>query len=213
MPLGDPYATLDALKARLGIGPDDTADDARLTAALDAASRGIERACRRQFNDSGAVSVRLVDVDQGRPCTLDIDDVSTDAGLIVETDPHGDGTYAEVWDPGAYDLVPRGGVVDGVPGWPYWQVHALGARRFSTAAAWSTSRRPAPVRVTARWGWAEVPAPIGEACLLVAAETAKLRDAPFGVAGFGEWGMIRVRENPFAAAMVAPYERSRVLVA
>jgi hypothetical protein len=46
---------------------------------------------------------------------------------------------------------------------------------------------------------------VHEACLIVASETVKLRDAPFGVAGYGDYGAIRVRNNPMAMGMLAPY--------
>ena len=43
--------------------------------------------------------------------------------------------------------------------------------------------------------------------------TFKLKDAPFGVAGMAEWGVVRVRANPMAMAMIAPYRLHPVLVA
>lgn len=210
MALGDAYATVDALKARLGIAQADTGDDARLAQALDAASRGIEHCTARQFNDAGDVSARVFRPDT--PRRLDVDDMSTAAGVLVEVDRAGIGDYGESWSTADYALAPAGGVVEGMPGWPFTQIHAVGALVFplDPCAAWSTSRPR--VRVTARWGWAAVPAPIAEACLIIAAEIYKLRDAPFGVAGFGEWGPVRVRQNPIAAAMIAPYERYRVMV-
>jgi hypothetical protein len=39
-----------------------------------------------------------------------------------------------------------------------------------------------------------------------------LKDAPFGVAGFGEFGAVRVRNNPRAMALLQPYRRLPVLV-
>ena len=210
MALGDPYAPLDALKGRLGIAETDTGDDVRLAASLDAASRGIEHCTSRQFKDAGAASPRTYRPDT--PRRVEVDDCSTAAGVLVEVDRAGAGDYGESWSPADYALAPAGGVVEGVPGWPFTQIHAIGALVFplDPRAAWSTARPR--VRVTARWGWATVPAPIVEACLIVATEIYKLRDAPFGVAGFGEWGPVRVRQNPIAAAMIAPYERFRVLV-
>ncbi|MFI0481738.1 hypothetical protein [Actinomadura sp. 9N215] len=209
MPLGDPYATVEALKARLGIAETDTGDDTRLAQALNAASRGIEHCTARQFHDAGAASARTFPVDS--PYRADLDDLSTADGLLVEVDRTRNGTYAETWTSADYELAPAGGVVEGVPGWPFIQINAVGARTFPYCAGERASARPA-LRVTGRWGWSTVPAPIAEACLIVAAEIYKLRDAPFGVAGFGEWGMIRVRQNPIAAAMISPYERYRVLV-
>jgi hypothetical protein len=63
------------------------------------------------------------------------------------------------------------------------------------------------VRDTARWGWTAVPAPVKEATLALAEETFKMKDAPFGVAGMGEFGAIRVRANPRIVTMLSPYVR------
>ncbi|MBT2213463.1 hypothetical protein [Actinomadura sp. NEAU-AAG7] len=209
MALGDPYADMAALKARLGIALDDIGDDARLAGALAAASAGIESCTGRVFNSAVAVSARVYRPDA--PRRVDLDDFSTAVGLVVEVDRTGTGTY-ETWAAEDYDLAPAGGVVSGAPGWPYDQLYAVGAWGFTCGRRVYRSGARPRVRVTARWGWAAVPAPIAEAALIVAAEIYKLRDAPFGVAGFGEWGPVRVRQNPIAMAMIAPYERYRVLV-
>lgn len=206
MGLGDSYATLAEIRSRVGItDAADTADDARLTAALTTASRGIEHetVCGRQFNDAGTASARVYTVD-GADLAL-VDDFSTTTGLVVKTDTAGDGTYATSWASSDYQLEPLNGIVSGMTGWPYWRIRAVGSRRFVPSAR-------ATLQVTARWGWSAVPAPVKEACLIVATEIGKLKDAPFGVAGFGEYGAIRVRQNPIAMGMLAPYRRSPVLV-
>lgn len=202
MSLGDSYATLVELKARLGIT--DTSDDARLTAALAAASRGIDKECHRQFNDAGAVSARVFE--PVNACHVTIDDFSTTTGLVIAVARSDTGVYGETWSAADYQLKPLNGVVGGEAGWPYWKIQAV-QRYFP-----SWWRRP-PVQVTARWGWAAVPAPVKEACLVVASEIFKLKDAPFGVAGYGDFGPVRVRQNPIACAMIAPYRRDAVLVA
>lgn len=204
MAIGDPYATLTQLKARLDIT--DTTDDARLTDALDSATREIEDWCERQFNDAGAASSRTYT--PGSYDLLRLDDFSTTTGLIVTTDTGGDGTYATTWATTDYQLEPLNGVVRGRTGWPYNRIRAIGSYRFPCSGSGRTT-----VQVTARWGWAAVPAPVVEACLILAAETFKAGDAPFGVAGFGEFGAVRVRANPLAQAKLAPYRRNPVLVA
>ena len=202
MALGDPYATTAELKARMDIA--DTDDDTRLDDALAAASREIETWCRRQFNDAGTPSARLY---QPRTCDrLIVDDFSTTTGLVISTDPGGDGTYETTWTASDYLLEPLNGIVSGQTGWPYWRIRAAGSYTFPTGAV-----RPA-VQVTARWGWTAVPAPVKEACLISAAEAFKLGDAPFGVAGFGEFGSVRVRMNSRAQSLLAPYRRDPVLV-
>lgn len=202
MAIGDPYAELVDLKARLEIA--DSVDDTRLTEALNAASYGVDRYCERTFSNADSGSARVY------PGAADRRLVSTDdhhtAAPIVETDDDGDGTFEVVWGLEDLQLEPVNGVVGGRPGWPFTRLVAIGVRRFPAGPA-------ARVRVTATWGWAAVPAPVKEATLIVAEEVFKLADAPFGVAGFGEFGAMRVRMNSAAVTMLEPFRRLPVKVA
>lgn len=197
MALGDPYATLTQLRDRMGL--DDTADDARLTSALATVSRGIENVTGRQFNDAGSAAVRVLEPDSRT--AVAVHDFSTTTGLVVSTDADGDGVFETTWTAADYELRPLNGIRSGLPGWPYDEIRAVGtSKRFPCGLP-----RRATVQVAARWGWAAVPAPVYEACLVVSAETVKLRDAVWGVAGYGDYGAIRVRNNPVAMGMLAPY--------
>lgn len=203
MALGDDYATLAQLKNHLGIT--DSADDSKLTDALGATSRGIELVCGRVFNDAGVTSAR--EYPPATSQTLRTDDFHTTSVLIV-ADPDGDGVYDTVWAASDYRAEPLNGVVDGQPGWPFWRLRATGRNgRFFYDNRGRYGQCQGPVQVTARWGWAAVPKPIYQATLVVASEMHKLKDAPFGVAGYGEWGAIRVRNNPVAMGWLTPYIR------
>ncbi len=197
MAIGDLYATLADLKTRLGIT--DTNDDARLTAALKTASRGIEGFCERQFNDSGSVTTRLYRPDAIYMCQ--VDDFWTTTGLVLQVN-------GNTWDSTRYELDPLNGVVDGVTGWPYMRIHGIMGNTF-----YPTWVGKANISVTAQWGWSVVPDPIHEACLVAAEENFKLRDAPFGIGGYGAFGVISVRDNPFVSRMCAPYARNPILAA
>lgn len=197
MALGDPYISLEQLKSYLKIT--DTTDDSELTDALQSVSRGIEEVCDRQFNDAGSATSRVFDVTNASVVRLD--DFHTIVGLVVKTDDGDTGTYGTTWASTDYQLKPLNGIVAGQTGWPYWRIHAVGSRSFPCNA-----KRPA-LEVTARWGWASVPTPVRQACLLSAAETFKMKDAPFGVAGFGDFGVVRVRSNPMVMQKLAPYMR------
>lgn len=202
MTLGDPYATLAQLKPYARITG--TANDNELTDALTAASRAIEQVCNRQFNDTVTASARVYYPDHS--CLVRPDDFHTTTGLVVKTDSGGDGTFETTWGVGDYEPRPLNGIVSGQTGWPYNQIWSDGTRLFPTGA------RRAPVEVTARWGWAAVPALVKQACLIMAQELYKLADAPFGVQGMGEWGVVRVRENPMAMKKLAPYVVNPVMV-
>jgi hypothetical protein len=121
--------------------------------------------------------------------------------LIVKTDEGDDGTYETTWTISTdFVLEPLNGRGrDGSTGWPYTKVVAVGSRYFPI---WS--RRPS-VQVTAKWGWETTPAPVVDAVLLVAAESWKLKEAPLGVTGFGDFGVVRVRDNPIVARKLAGF--------
>jgi hypothetical protein len=202
MALGDSYATLAELKNRLGIT--DTSDDTRLTEALASASRGIEDCTHRQFNLAASATARLYYPRYEDMAT--VDDIASTTGLIIETDAGGDGTFETTWSATDYELHPLNGVVDGRSGWPYRKIKAVD-RWFPVCT------KRASLRVTAVWGWAAVPAGVKEACLILAEDIFKLRDAPFGVGGYGEYGRIRAKENPNVWMRIHVFVRDPVKVA
>lgn len=202
MALGDSYATLAELKARLRIS--DTNDDTRLTEALSAASRGIEHCTDRQFNTAGVTASARLYYPETRALAY-VDDFSTTQDLVIEVDTAGSGSYTTEWTTADYQLEPLNGIEDGQSGWPYYRLRAVGSRYFPC-----NSR--ASLQVTARWGWAAIPAGVKEATLILAEDIAKLRDAPFGVGGYGEYGRIKARENPHVWTRIAAYRRNPVLV-
>ncbi|MFI7042583.1 head-tail connector protein [Microbispora rosea] len=197
MAIGDPYATLDELKDYLSLA--DTVDDTKLSMSLSTVSRGIEHYCRRQFNRAETATPRVFPpLDR---CTVRVNDFYTDDDLSVSVDVAGDETFSSTLTVDQYWLRPHNGVVDGEEGWPYNSLASASGAYFLGL-----------VQVTARWGWEAVPEPVHQACLILASELAKLKDAPFGVAGFGEWGPVRVRQNPMACELLHPYRRLPVLV-
>lgn len=189
--MAQPYATREALKARLDIK--NGVEDERLDQALNAASRGIERITGRSFHHAEDTSTRSVVPLRDR--LLITPDFHTIEGLAVEAG-------AQAWEISDLQVEPLDGIADGVEGWPYWRIRSL-------AAPFPRQGERATVRVTARWGWAAVPADVVEATLIAAAELWKLKDAPLGVTGMAEWGMIRVRDNPKVYSLIAAYRRGK----
>jgi hypothetical protein len=137
-----------------------------------------------------------------------VDDFWTTAGLIVKTDDDDDGVFETTWTTADYQLEPVNGTHNGVAGWPYWRIAAIGNsfsfHRFKRAS----------VQVTARWGWQAVPEPVLQAAKILAADTFQLKDSRLGVAGSDQFGQIvRVRDNQTAASKLRHYVRQRVFVA
>lgn len=207
MALGSSYATDTALKARIGIT--DANDDVAINLALGAASQQIEGVCGRQFNDAGVATARVYYPDT--LTTVTVDDFSTTTGLVVAADYSNAGTYSTTIAAANYQLEPLNGIVDGSPGWPYNKIRAI----QTWYPLWYTSIGDprTSIQITAQWGWATVPADVQTACLLLAEEIFKLKDAPFGVAGFGAMGAVRVRENPKVMAILERYIRYPIQVA
>lgn len=202
MAIGDNYATLAELKARMSIA--DTNDDTMLTISLGTASRGIEKFCRRQFNSAGAATARVYyPLHSG---LVLVDDFHTTSGLVVKTDTDDDGVYDLTWSSIDYQVEPLNGVQDGLTGWPYWKIRAVEYIRFDQLG------KRAPVEVTANWGWAAVPSPVKESCLQLAEEVFKMKDSPYGVAGMGDF-VVRIRDNPKIAGMLTAYRREGARVA
>lgn len=161
MALGDSYATVSELETRLG-----KTDDGSFGMLLHAASRQVEAFTRRQFNKSEAASARRYRALD--PERLPVDDFHTLYDLAVETD-------GELWDAESYDARPWNGIVDGMEGWPFFDLFAVGR-------CWPLRHfRRATVYVTAQWGWAMVPAGIVQATL----SYAKLMADISGVTGTG----------------------------
>lgn len=201
MALGDPYISLVQLKAYLNIT--NSQDDTPLTAAAADISRGIEDYTGRQFNTASVVSARVYE--PRRDGCLLVDDFSTTTGLIIAVDTSADGTYATTLTASQYELRPLNGIVRGQTGWPYWQI-------WPVRYAWPSSWVRAPIRVTALWGWAAVPAPVTQAAYILANDTFGLRTARFGVAGFDQFGPIRVGTSKRACDKLDPYRLNAVLV-
>lgn len=204
MALGDSYASLAELQARIATGQTlPSSLNMTLTEALATASRAVEKACGRQFNVASSATARVYE--PASAYLLEVDDISTTTGLVVKVDSAGDGTFATTVSSTNYELRPLNGISDGESGWPYWQIRAVNY-------CWPTSWVRAPMQVTATWGWSAVPAGIKEGTLILAEEIYKLRDTPFGTGGYGQFGIIRARQNPNCWLRIAPYAKVDAIV-
>ncbi len=201
--VGRLYATVQALKSRLSVGATDTLDDYELHAACFAASRAIEQHTRRVFWKTASGTVRTFAPDDAYTLSLPsfCDLVSV---TEVASDAAGDGTFETVWSASDYQLLPQNPAAAPETR-PYDEIRAVGAQAFPVAT--SHLAREDRVRVTGVWGWPAVPWSIKQAALILAQETFKAKDTFGGVAGFGEFGVVRLRENPMLATYVDPYRR------
>jgi hypothetical protein len=197
MALGDPYALLDDLKAYLGM-QEDTRFDTVLPQVLNSVTYEIGQYCNRQFNKVTTASARTFRIPYAS--FVMVDDFYTEDSLVIEYSS-GSGLYSTL-SASDYELQPLNGVVDGEPGWPFNKI----VRQSGSFI------RGGRLRVTAKWGWAAVPAPVKQSCLIMGAATFQIKDAPFGVAGSDQWGSIRVKDNMMAQTKLNRFVVDRILV-
>lgn len=189
--MANEYTTTTTLK--LALNTSDATRDDLLTAAIAAASRGIDRYCGRRFYLDSAVSERTYNpefrtVSHETGELLIVDDIGTATGLVVETGDVG-GSYSAITD---YESWPENAIARGLP--------ITGLLRYS--GTWGTSGT-ARVQVTAKWGWPAVPEEITQATILQALRLFKRKDSPEGVLGSAEWGAVRVgRVDPDVMSLI-----------
>lgn len=195
------YATAAQLKSYVGIR-EANLDEAEIALAITASSRAIDRACNRQFGLVDAVEDRYYTPRwDKRLCrwVIEIDDLMTTTGLLVNADLDDDATYDDTID--QYALKPVNSAPKGRP-WTQLVVHP-------TSSVLPTNRQDS-VEVTARFGWTAVPDAITQACLLQASRVFKRKEAPFGVAGSPDNNSemrLLAKVDPDVEVIIGPYKR------
>jgi hypothetical protein len=196
-------------------------EPSELGLAVTAASRAIDRTCKRQFGLADAPVPRIytatVDATLGR-WAVEVDDLATTEGLAVAVDTTEDGSFAEVVP--TVDPAPRNAVADGLvwtrlvlaagAAWPGGHDQRPFPWRRYPGMATGHHRPPAEVRVTARWGWPAVPDAVRQACLLQASRFLSRRDSPYGIAGSPDSGSemrLLERLDPDVAVTLRAYRR------
>lgn len=195
------YATVAEFKAWVGLN--DALDDTVIGDALDAASRGVDNFCHTHFWQTASGTARFFDT-----CDAHLVHVENVVAVTeVATDPTGAGTFGVVWTAADYQLLPLNPAAASEPE-PYTDIHAIGTLTFPRASG--SASRHGLIRVTGTWGWPAVPDSVYQATLLLANRLLKRRGSPEGVAGFDEFGTIRIsaRDDPDAVRYLTPYKTS-----
>lgn len=194
------YCTNAELRIHLG-DAGTTLNAALLDRAVNAASRAIDKYCGRRFWQDSEPATRVYRPDD--PYVAWVDDISTTTGLIVATDTAADGTYATAWTTDDYQLEPLTAAGDSAP---WWRIVAVGGYTFPQGT------RRATLQVTAKFGWAAIPDEVNAACLIRASSLFKRKEAPFGVAGFSDLGVVRIsrRGDPDVVDLLDPFVRHDV---
>lgn len=195
------YATADQLSKRLsadGKGVAGASIDEAIASALLAADSEIDNICGRSFTDAGSASARTFRAPPSSDDVLLVDDFWTTTGLAVAVDGDSDGVFETTWTLGThYQLEPLNASD------VFYRIRPIGSLLWPSP----TRRARASIQVTARWGWENVPGAVTEAALIIGAMLVKLREAPFGVVGWGDYATARVRKIPEVNELLAPYVR------
>ena len=187
MAITNGYATLVGIKAYLSIS--DTTDDTLLETLVESASRSIDKIANRRFYADTSATVRLYRAYSD--VFVYTDDISSTTGLIVKVDEAGNGTYSKtltlnthfIMDPLTADALGR----------PFTQLTMVSNTEMWPIFPGLTQNGLRPgVQVTAKFGWPSVPSDVNVACLILTADLYKRKDAPGGVLGLGDLGVIRM---------------------
>jgi hypothetical protein len=174
-------------------------DAAPLERAINATSRAIDRYCGRRFWKDAAPVVRVFEADDAHMLT--VNDIASATGLLVKVDSAGDGAFATTWtNLTDYQLRPLNADADG-GAYSWSEIKTIGGLCFP----WFRDGRPG-VQVTAQWGWSQVPDQVTSAAILKTVSLFMRKDAPFGVAGFTDFGPVRItKRDPDVMDLLSPF--------
>lgn len=203
------YCSKEQLKSRLQIAPTDTSDDYEIQLSIQTVTDWITTYCGRHF-------YRISEIRTYRPgnvWNLAIDDLVSCTSFDLDYD--GDGVYEVHWTENVNfqlmrysDRYNQHNMGVARPN-NYVQVLQGPANTNSAGGQWFPWLWPFTqqnrVKITGVWGWADVPPNVTQAALILAADLFKAKDAPWGIAGFGDLGMVKVQSNPWVVELLRGY--------
>jgi hypothetical protein len=216
LPLGGPaglgtwYVSKEEVKSRLGIAQSNTADDYELQLAVQGVSDWISQYCGQVFH-------QLTEARTYAPRSvweMPVDPFVPGSITSFLLDYTGDGTFDTSWTEGVnYQALRQGESYNpsafGTPR-PHNYIRVLLGGPATVAGGqflpftWPFTHQDR-IRITATWGWQEVPAGVQQAALMMAADLFKTKDAPWGIAGMGELGLVKAQANPWIVELLRPY--------
>ena len=201
------YCSVAEIKSRIGMDPSDTSDDDQLLLAVQSATRGIDQYTGRYFWQG--IDTRVFN-------TLDIETCRIDDLVSVTTlsaDSTGLSVYDQVWAPTDYRLEPANAPTPSPEPEPYTLIRALagGGGRYWFPWIYPLSN-PDRVKIVGVFGWPAVPYLVKQVALQASEDIYKLKDAPFGVLGSADMGIMRITANPQMTEMLWSYVRGKTKV-
>lgn len=192
---------LTTAEARTYAGLSDLADTELLDDVVTAVSRAIDNACQRTFFQQAAQARTFVTQSADLLTLGAFNDLVSITTLKFDRD--GDGVFEETVSATNFGLLDSDFPETG----PYTAVELYNQTWFPVPGGTAGTGRTKLTQVTGTWGWPAVPAQVKQACRLQVARVMKRQESPLGVAGFGEFGVVRVsRLDPDIDAMLQPYK-------
>ncbi len=199
MTIENGYCTLAEFKAEyFPPGVTTTVADSVIEKKIEAASRAIDKHCKRFFyqsalgeNESESRYYTALDANT----LMVIDDIETLDSL--KTDDDCDRIYETEWAGTDYDLMPDNAALHNEP-YTWIETAPNGTLSFPT--------HHLGVEITGTFGWPEVPDDVQQACLLLAMRLMARKNAPLGITGNADFGVMRVlKEDPDVLMLLEPY--------
>jgi hypothetical protein len=185
--------TIEEFTAYMRSGNTEAVNLDRLQSALDAADRAVDQWCARSIfvADDEDTSARVYRPYPGSR-TLAIHDC-----VEIETVVENSVTLTSGTD---YVADPLNGLTISGETVPYTHLNRY-------LQSWWCDGPKATVTVTARWGWTAIPPGVAEATKMLAKDIATSRERTGDVVGFGEFGVVRLRQSPQITGLLSPYRR------
>tara|TARA_R100000654_G_scaffold43561_3_gene69770 strand:+ start:369 stop:1007 length:639 start_codon:yes stop_codon:yes gene_type:complete len=189
------------------IGLTGSGQDTNIANSILAASRQIDRICRRRFWQDSSVQVKTF-----TPISniyLEVPDISTTTGLIVKLDTTDNGTYDKTLTINTdFIVMPTNPKLLGTSAGqhePYTEIRILNTRsseRFDPSIINN-------VQITAKYGFAVIPEAIEQATRIQALRLFKRKDTPFNVFGNEQTGTVELfnKFDPDAMALLKNYRK------
>lgn len=200
MTITNGYATLAELQSHIDPQGGVTwgaSDETQQELAIEAASRWIDNQTGRVF--CAVAETRYYDAQASDSVTID----DATAVTAVKIDDDLDRTYGTTFASSDYELIPRNAAARNKP---YTEIRTTPNGSY----AFTTYRDS--VSVSGTFGYAsEVPSDIKAACLILAHQIWKRKDAIFGVSGIQALGVqvitAKITNDAHVMVLVAPYKR------
>jgi hypothetical protein len=140
----------------------------------------------------------------------DADDYAIQTAMLA-VDQDGDGIYEQGWTQGTdYVLkLGRGQFNVNASGIarPYRKIQVCGSGKLFPFT-WPLAHLDR-VQIATTWGWTSVPWQVAEANRILASDEYRMKDAPFGVAGVSDIGLVRIQSNPWLVENLRPFVNAR----